>query len=192
MICFLHKKGLVKPNSSDRSELRSPKQWRFQISAGIPCTCPCEAWGFVCRNLQGLKSSPVHVAGRSAEVTGPQDTGLQSPTKNKTSKHFSSPGRAQQRAGIYKCNAAPHSSGKGLCLEIRLFFGDLTTSIRSVSAWLQQTLQRKAASSRLSPGCHLIPEWRAEPVKYKLLLGRLLLWEVVLIFSKTLINVEEN
>lgn len=184
MICFLHKKGLVKPNSSDRSELGALKQRRFQISAGSPCTCPCEARGFVCRSLQGLKFSPVHVAGRSAEVTGSQDTGLQSPTKNKTSKHFYSPGRAQQRAGIHQCNAAPRSSEKGLCLEIRLFFGDLTTSIRSVSAWLQQTLQRKPASSRLGLGCHLIPEWRAEPAKSKLLSGRLLLREMVLIFSK--------
>lgn len=43
IIRFLHKKGLVKPNSSDRSELRSLKQRRFQISAGFPCTCPCKA-----------------------------------------------------------------------------------------------------------------------------------------------------
>ena len=86
--------GLVKLNSSDRSKLRSLKQRRFQISAGFPCTCPCEARGFVCRSLQGLKFSPVHVSGRSAEVTGSQDTGLQSPTKNKTSKHFYSLGRA--------------------------------------------------------------------------------------------------
>lgn len=103
----------MKPNSSDRSKQR------FQISSRFACTCPCEARGFVCRSLQGLKFSPVHVAVRSAEVTGSQDTGLQSPIKNKTSKHFYSLGRAQWGAGI--TNVRPLGSEKGLCLDSRLF-----------------------------------------------------------------------
>ena len=135
----------------------------------------------MCRSLQGLKFSPVHVAGRSAEVTGSQDTGLQSPIKNKTSKHFHSLGRAQRGAGIYKCKVA--RLREGALLRQSIVLGDLTTS-RSVSARLLDTEEKKPASSRLGPGYHLIPERRTEPAKSKLILGCLPPGEMILIFLK--------
>lgn len=134
MICFPHKKKkAAETQLRGRSRLASLRQQRRQVSLGFPCTCPCEAQGFVCRSLQGVKSGPVHGAGRSAQVTGSQDTGLQSPTKNKTSKHSHSSGRTERCAGIHKSNAAPRGRQKGLCLQSRLFSGDLTTFTRSVS-----------------------------------------------------------
>lgn len=154
MICFLlHKKGLVKPNSSDRSKPGSLKQQRFQISSRFPCTCPCEARGFVCRSLQGLKFSPVHVAVRSAEVTGSQDTGLQSPITNKTSKHFYSLGRAQRDAGI--TNVRPLGSVKGLPLRQPIVLTDLATSwsvtarLLRAGSWLPPDTWMKSRPSKI-------------------------------------------